>query len=166
MAVNTATAPGPGWSLLRIVTLGVLAVLVGALIGTLAGAGVVLFSGAPWPEIGSFALIAAIAGGVAGAAFSGVAALGSLCALVVGDHWGSRGPRARALIAGSGAAVAVSALSLWLVTIDYLLISLWFLLGSAVVGAMFAGAGLYLFERRMRRRALRRTLAADLIPGH
>ncbi|MFO7691116.1 MAG: hypothetical protein R6W83_11300 [Cryobacterium sp.] len=149
----SAVTPGPGWSLLRVAALTVLGIIGGTLLGALSAAGLVVFSGGF--EIGSdgFVLVTVIVGAVVGASIAGLAALGALVALVVGDHWGTRRPALRAVIAGLGAAVTIGLSGLAFINTESLLTSAGLGVAAALSGALCAGTALYLFERHQRRGA-------------
>ena len=97
---------GPGWSLLRVAGLFCLGVAAGAGFGAVVAVAIVV-AGSPGPDSVAFIPVAVLYGGVAGAVVAALAGIGSLVGLVVLDHWGERSARARALIAGISAAVAV-----------------------------------------------------------
>ena len=152
---GTGVIPGPGWSLLRVAALVVLSIVAGGLLGSLVATGLVLLSGPgsgtpSGPGVDGLAVYAVFLGAAAGASCAAVAALGSLCALVIGDHWGTRSAVPRAGLAALGAGVSVALLSLGLTAVEYPLAAPVILVVAALAAALCAGVALYLFERHLR----------------
>ncbi|MGK9146020.1 hypothetical protein KXS11_00120 [Plantibacter flavus] len=147
-------AADPGWSLLRVVSLFGLAVSGGAVVGAVLAAGAEFFAsvghlgGRPLDVAG----IALLVGGLVGGMLAAVGAVGALIALSVLDHWGDRGPRHRAWIAGGGAAFLVLIVAS-LIAAPIGFASTATVVAFAVIGAGgAAGGGLYAFERALSRR--------------
>jgi len=133
-----------------------LGVAAGGLLGSVVAAGLVLLSGAgsgtgtPSGTGNGLAVYALLLGAAAGAGCAGVASLGSLGALLIGDHWGTRPPVPRAALAALGAGVAVALLSLGVPPVGYPLASPVIVGVAGLAAAFCAGLALYLLERRLR----------------
>lgn len=149
------TSGGPGWSLPRVAALFVLGIAAGAAVGVTLGLGILAAEAIAGSDADSAAYLPIVVwvGGGAGAVVATLAGIGALAGLLVLDHWGERGPWARAAIAGFGAAVAVGAVGGGASLLDggspgaSVLVPLGLL---AIAAGLLAALGLLVFERRMR----------------